>query len=345
MESDIIKILHGAKMNPPPVWLMRQAGRYLPEYRKLRSQAKDFLEFCYTPDLAVEATLQPLRRYDLSAAIIFSDILVIPDALGQELVFTEGTGPQLTILQNEGDLNKLSNNALPEKLAPVYEALRQVRAELPKDKALLGFAGAPWTLAVYMLGGGAPHDFASLKNTDHAFMNQLLNLLCDCITQHLRCQADNGADAVQIFDSWAGALANDSALYQAWVIEPHRKILESLRESHPNLPVICFPRGSDTAYESFCQTLSPLLRPGAIGIDENTSLEFAARVLQPLLPVQGNLASALLLEEDFVPCEAAAKNICKLLSGGGHIFNLGHGVDKTTHPDTVAKLIEVIKSV
>ncbi|MEE8275946.1 MAG: uroporphyrinogen decarboxylase family protein, partial [Alphaproteobacteria bacterium] len=235
--------LRGGKTVRPPIWLMRQAGRYLPEYRAVRAQAGSFLEVCYTPDLTVEVTLQPMRRFGLDAAILFSDILVIPDAMGQEVTFIEGEGPRLEPVTGVDGLGRLSVDGVTGYLTPIYESVRRLRAELPAETALIGFAGAPWTVATYMVEGGGSRDYAYTKlwaYGDPDGFARLIDMLVETTTAHLIAQAESGVDAVQLFDSWAGILPE--AAFRRWVIEPTARIIGAFRAQCAHVPVIGFPR-------------------------------------------------------------------------------------------------------
>ncbi len=233
-----LETLAGTRFATPPIWLMRQAGRYLPEYHVVRATTRSFLEFCYTPAKAVEVTLQPIRRFGFDAAIIFSDILVIPDALGQKVWYEEGEGPKLEALTNPAQFGRLSRARLPEHLAPVYEAIRLARAALPKETALLGFAGAPFTLACYMIEGGGSRDFAKVKSWAYSHPDSfglLIDLLVEAIVDHLTYQIDAGADAVQLFDSCAGVLPEEQLF--GWSLEPMVRIAHAVRSRHPKIPI------------------------------------------------------------------------------------------------------------
>ena len=328
-----------AGRRPPrvPVWLMRQAGRYLPEYRELRAAAGDFLELCFTPDLAAEVTLQPLRRYGMDAAILFSDILVVPHALGQPLAYVEGEGPKLDPIRDAGAVEALSGARVDAALGPVYETVRLVRDGLPPDAALIGFAGSPWTVACYMVEGGGSKEFAEVRRFaygDPAGFGRLIDLLVDSTITYLRGQIDAGAEAVQLFDSWAGVLPESA--FDRWVVEPTARIVAALRQSHPATPVIGFPRGAGLMYEGYAQ------RTGvdALGLDTTVPMA-AARTLQRRLPVQGNMDPvALMVGGDVMQSEAAA--VLEGLSGGPFVFNLGHGVMQHTPPEHVGALVETV---
>ncbi len=318
---------------------MRQAGRYLPEYRALRAQARDFLDFCATPALAAEATLQPVRRFGMDGAIVFSDILVIPDALGQAVSFVEGQGPVLEKLADDDGIARLSNAGLAERLAPAYEALRLVRAELPARCTLIGFAGAPWTLATYMIEGGSSRDFARVKGwswrAPESFA-KLIGLLADAITEHLLAQIAAGAEAVQIFDSWAGVLPEDA--FAAWSVAPIARIVERVKVRYPEVPVIGFPNRAGVLYERFARETGV----DAVSIDSSVPPGWAGQNLQPLACVQGNLDPALLVAGG-PPMTEAARRIRAALADGPHVFNLGHGVLPATPPEHVAALVACVR--
>ena len=336
----LLKTLEGVRFPTPPIWLMRQAGRYLPEYRAVRATTKSFLEFCYTPDKATEATLQPIRRFDLDAAIIFSDILVIPDALGQRTWFEEGEGPKLEPLTDPAEFGQLSRARLPEHLAPVYQAIRNTRAALPAETALLGFAGAPFTLACYMIEGGGSRDFHKVKYWAYSHPDSfglLIDLLVEAVVDHLGHQVEAGADAVQLFDSWAGILP-ESQLFR-WSLEPMTRIASLLRARHPGTPVIAFPRAVGPAALMY-------RRPdefAALSIDTGIGAHWAARELQPHIVVQGNLDPMMLVTGGTALKEEATRILDKL-GHGSFVFNLGHGVVPQTPPDNVARLVEIVRN-
>jgi uroporphyrinogen decarboxylase len=320
-----------------PFWFMRQAGRYLPEYRKVRQNFKNFLEFCYTPDAACEVTLQPITRYGMSAAIIFSDILVIPDALGVKVEFAEGHGPILTPVKSlEGVASSLDTN----KLQPVYEAIRRTRAALPTDTALIGFCGLPWTLACYMVEGRSSRDFAPVRATalkDPVFFSGLIERLTDAVITHSLAQIEAGAQTIQLFDSWAGVLSE--AEFEAYSIIPTQRIVAAIKAKYPHIPVIGFPRLAGSKVVDFAK------RTGvdALSIDGSVSLEFARDTLQPLTVVQGNLDS-LLVAEDAKQAVRATRNILQTLGKKPFIFNLAHGILPHTSPDTVRAVCDEIHS-
>lgn len=333
------RVLAGERVFPPPVWLMRQAGRYLPEYRELRASARDFLHFCYSPELAAEATLQPIRRYGMDAAILFSDILVIPDALGQAVAFREGEGPVLEPLRGIDDIGRLDLARLPERLEPVYETLRRLRPALPAQTTLIGFAGAPWTLACYMIEGRGGGDFLAARRWAYAApesFRRLIDLLTEAVIRHLDAQVAAGAEAVQIFDSWAGLLPD--TLLSPFSVEPLARIARAIGQRHPGVPVIVFPRGVGVNHGLY-------RRPefAGVSLDTSVSAEWAGTILQPYLAVQGNLDPALLVAGG----PALANEVRRLkyvLGRGRYIFNLGHGVVPATPPDHVAALVELVRA-
>lgn len=337
----LLNALSGTPHAVPPVWLMRQAGRYLPEYREVRAKARDFLDFCYTPELVAEATLQPVKRFGVDGAIIFSDILVIADALGQPVGFVEGRGPVLEPLADATAIRGLAPaSALAEKLAPVYAALSAVRGALPKRVALIGFAGAPWTLATYMIEGGGSRDFARVKAWAYAApddFTQLIKLLVEAVSRHLIAQIAAGAEAVQIFDSWAGVLPEDA--FRAWSIAPVSEIVKRVKAVHPHIPVIAFPNRAGVMYEAFVRETGI----NAVSIDASVPLEWAFDTLQAHVCVQGNLDPVALLTGG-KPMETAARRIVSAFKRGAHVFNLGHGVMPQTPPDHVAALIASIRA-
>jgi len=317
---------------------MRQAGRYLPEYRQVRAGAGSFLDLCYNPDLAAEVTLQPVRRFSLDAAIVFSDILVIPDALGRRVDFQEGVGPVLDPLESDHDVRVLRTVGLRDHLSPVYRTLSGVKAELPNDVALIGFAGAPWTIATYMVEGGSSREYVKTKSW--AFSNpdgfqKLVSVLEDAITDHRIGQVDAGADVLQIFDSWAGLLPDGA--FQRWCVEPIGRIVARVKDQRPHIPIIIFPRLAGTRYVDFL-TVDGV---DAVSLDQTLSRNWARDHLQPGLAVQGNLDPVyLVLGGDALRREV--EQILRTFAAGPFVFNLGHGVMQTTPPDHVAQLCDLV---
>lgn len=337
-DKRLLRALRGETLDRPPIWLMRQAGRYLPEYRKTRESAKDFLELCYTPKLATEVTHQPLRRFDLDAAILFADILLIPDALGQGVKFVQGEGPVLDAITDEAGLATLSLEKVESHLAPVFETVASLAASLPKDKALIGFAGSPWTVATYMVGGrGSPDQRAARiwAFRDPEGFAKLIGLITEATVIYLRAQIDAGAEVIQLFDSWAAHLPDHQ--FDAHVIAPTAKIVAALNDSHPDVPVIGFPRGAGAAMERYAAETGI----SAISLDSGVPMAWAREHLQSRLPVQGNLdpftlvAGGRALEEE-------AKRILAGFGTGPHVFNLGHGIVPETPPEHVARLVEIV---
>lgn len=339
--NKFLETLAGRRFATPPVWLMRQAGRYLPEYRAVRATTKSFLEFCYTPDKAVEVTLQPIRRFGFDAAIIFSDILVVPDALGQKVWFEEGEGPKLEALTDPAQFGKLSRARLGDFLAPVYEAIKQTRAALPKETALLGFAGAPFTLACYMIEGSGSKDFAKVKKWAYAHPESfglLIDLLVDSVVDHLSNQVEAGADGVQLFDSWAGVLPEEQLF--RWSLDPLVRIAKGLRERHPSIPIIAFPRAVGPAALMYRRPDSFT----ALSIDTGIGAHWAAKELQPHICLQGNLDPIMLVAGGVALEREARRILDKLGHGGSFVFNLGHGVVPQTPPEHVAQLVEIVRN-
>lgn len=334
----IIQVLKGEAHDIPPIWLMRQAGRYLPEYRELRARADGFLHLCYTPEWAKEITLQPIRRFDFDAAILFADILIVPDALGQKVTFDEGVGPQLEAMQPEALLGHLKPELVDEKFGLICETVAKVRSELSADKALIGFCGAPWTVATYMIAGHGTPDQAPARIAAYrqrqAF-GQLLDLLADVSVTYLSAQIEAGAQAVQIFDSWAGVLPDEE--FEFLVTAPTVKMIGLLREKHPETPIIGFPRGAGALCEGFVE------KTAVDGLGCDTAMPLAQmRHLGMRAAVQGNL-DPLLLEAGGPLLESRIHDIKAALQGVPHIFNLGHGINKTTPIAHVEQLIQNVR--
>jgi uroporphyrinogen decarboxylase len=316
---------------------MRQAGRYLPEYRRIRGQAGSFLDLCLTPELAVEVTLQPLRRFALDAAILFSDILIVPHGLGQQVSFAEGHGPVLEPLGGPDGLARLSLAGMVERLAPVYETVRRLRAALPPEVALIGFAGAPWTVASYMVEGGGSRDFAATKGwayRDPEGFGRLIALLVEATVAHLSAQIAAGADLVQLFDSWIGALP--AAELERWGVAPCRAIIAALQARHPSVPMILFPRGAGAAYAAYAGCGA-----AALGLDTGVPLDWAARILRPEFVLQGNIDPVALLVGGSA-LERATRAVLAL-GPSRLIVNLGHGVLPETPPEHVGALAALVR--
>ena len=339
-DKNMLKALAGEKQSRPPFWFMRQAGRYLPEYRATRAEAGDFLSLCYNPELAVEVTLQPIRRYHMDAAILFSDILVIPDAMGQTLAYKEGEGPQLEPVRSSADLDRLETGRITEHLQPVFETLKGLRRELPPEVTLIGFAGAPWTVATYMVEGQGSRDFANAKSwafSDEAGFARLINMLVEATTEYLLAQIEAGAEVIQIFDTWAGALSETE--FNKWCIAPVKQIVANLRAKYPDIPVIGFPRGAGAGYANFAAQTGV----NAVSLDTSVPLEWARDNVQTSCAVQGNL-DPLLVVAGGEPMRREAKRILETLGNGPFIFNLGHGFVPQTPPEHVEELSELIRN-
>lgn len=336
----LIQALRGERPACTPVWLMRQAGRYLPEYRAVREKAGSFLDLCYTPELAAEVTLQPIRRFGMDGAILFSDILVVPHALGRGVRFVEGEGPKLDPLGGGADVPTIDRQALHGHLAPVYETVARVRAMLPPEVALIGFAGAPWTVATYMIDGGTSRDHLASRCWAFAApddLARLIDVLVEATAEYLIAQIEAGAEAVQLFESWAGALSD--AGMRRWSLAPCREIARRVRAAAPEVPIVVFPRGAGIALQSYAS----VPEVDALGIDQSVPAEWAAEVLQPRVAVQGNLDPVALLAGGGA-MEAEIERIGTALGRGPHVFNLGHGVIPATPPEHVARLVEAVRA-
>jgi uroporphyrinogen decarboxylase len=334
----LLRALSGETLTPPPWWLMRQAGRYLPEYRAIRARAHDFVDMCLTPTIAAELTLQPVRRYHMDGAILFSDILMLPYALGQKLAYREGEGPILEAIENHVDIGKLAPGQVMTHLEPVFEAVRRVAEALDPRTTLIGFAGAPWTVATYMVEGGASKDFRRVKSWayrgDGGF-EALIDLLAESTIDFLAAQMVAGAEVVQLFDSWAGVLSEPA--FERWVIKPTRRIVAALKYRFPDRPIIGFPRGAGLLYERYITETGV----DGVGLDTMVPADFARARLQRLATVQGNLDPVLMIIGGSA-LEAAAKELCQTLGDGPFVFNLGHGVLPETPPENVAALASLL---
>jgi len=336
-DRPLLSVLRGERRDPPPVWLMRQAGRYLPEYRALRAEKGGFLELCYDPVAAAEITLQPIRRFGFDGAILFSDILVIPHAMGQQLWFETGEGPRLAPQLLDGDFASL----VPDKakLDPIYETVRRVVADLPPNTTMLGFAGSPWTVATYMVAGQGTKDqnpARRLAYGDPAAFQRLIDAIVAATVDYLVGQIDAGVEAVQLFDSWAGSLAPDEFL--RWVVAPNRAIVEQLRARRPNVPIIGFPKGIGEKLPAYARET----QVDALGIDETIDPAWADENLPKGLPVQGNLDPLALIAGGSA-VENAVNRIRTAFSKRPHIFNLGHGILPDTPVVHVENLMAMIR--
>lgn len=338
MPGLLLETLRGNSASRRPVWLMRQAGRYLPEYRALRAEKGGFLELVNDSEAAAEVTLQPIRRFGFDGAILFSDILVVPHALGQALTFTAGEGPQLAPPLVDAALASLQ--PAPERLEPIYRTVRRVREQLGSETTLLGFAGSPWTVATYMIAGEGSRDHQAarlLAYRDPAALLAILDAVVELSVEYLSGQIEAGAEAVQLFDSWAGSLA--PAEFERWVIAPNAAIVAALRRRHPGVPVIGFPKGSGEKLPAYARETGV----DAVGIDETVDPVWAARELPAAMPVQGSLDPLLLLAGG-EGLEAAASRILDAFAGRPHVFNLGHGIDKETPIAHVERLLAVVRA-
>ena len=340
MSKRILQTLNKEAVDRPPFWFMRQAGRYLPEYREVRATTSNFLEFCYSPEKALEVTLQPLTRYHMDAAILFSDILVLPDALGQDVAFRQGEGPVLDALDGDAGIDSLSMDRMEEHLAPVFDAVGRISAALDDDTALIGFAGAPWTVALYMIEGRGGTEGTNIRTwaaSRPESFQRLIDLLVEATTRYLIRQVSAGAELLQLFDSWAGLLTEYQ--FKTWIIDPNRRIVEGVKARHPEIPIIGFPRGAGVMYRDFAEQTGV----DGVSIDHTVPLGWAARELQPLCTVQGNLDNHLLLAGGDA-MEREVKKILETLSPGSFIFNLGHGVLPPTPPENVGRVAELIQN-
>jgi uroporphyrinogen decarboxylase len=334
----LLAVLSGTRLDPPPMWMMRQAGRYLPEYRELREEKGSFLNLVYDPEAAAEVTLQPLKRFPrLDAAILFSDILIVPFSIGQNLSFVTGEGPRLTPPLTTGALDQLT--AVPARLDPIYATVAKVKAELAPDKTLIGFAGSPWTVATYMVAGQGSRDQAEARRlaySDPGAFGALVERIEQVTFDYLSRQVEAGAEALQLFDSWAGSLS--PAQFDQWVIAPTARLVSALKDRHPQVPIIGFPKGAGGKLAAYAAETGV----SAIGLDETVDPIWAAKELPADLPVQGNL-DPLALIAGGKPLERAVKPLLDALAGRPHIFNLGHGILQDTPIAHVEQLIDMVK--
>lgn len=336
-DKPLLAVLRGELRDPPPMWLMRQAGRYLPEYRALRATKGGFLDMAYDPEAAAEITLQPLKRFPFDAAILFSDILIVPHAIGQELTFVAGEGPRLAPPLADASLDELQ--PVLERLEPIWGTVRRVKAVLSPQTTFLGFAGSPWTVATYMVAGQGSREQAearSLAYQDPGKFDAIIRRIEQVTLDYLAGQVDAGVDAVQLFDSWAGSLA--PAEFERWVIAPTARIVEAFRARHPDTPIIGFPKGAGGKLRAYADETGV----DAIGLDETVDPRWAARELPAGLPVQGNLDPlALIAGGDRL--RSAVELILDAFADRPHIFNLGHGIQQTTPTEHVEELVALVK--
>ena len=337
MPGLLLDTLRGANVCPRPAWLMRQAGRYLPEYRALRAEKGGFLPLVYDSAAAAEITLQPIRRYGLDGAILFSDILIVPYAMGQDLEFLQGEGPRLSPRLVDAALDSL--HSVPERLSPIYETVKQVKAALPADKTMLGFAGSPWTVATYMVAGEGSrdqYDTRAMAYRDPLAFQAIIDAITEVTIGYLGGQIIAGAEAVQLFDSWAGSLA--PAEFERWVIAPNAKIVAALAARFPHIPVIGFPKGAGEKLPAYARETGV----AALGLDETIDPLWAAQSLPAGLPVQGNL-DPLLLIAGGAELERQTLRILDAFADRPHVFNLGHGIGQTTPLEHVGELLAVVR--
>jgi len=339
-QKKILRALAGETQDVPPIWMMRQAGRYLPEYRATRAQAGDFLKLCYNPELAAEVTLQPIRRYGFDAAILFADILLIPQALGADLWFVTGEGPRLSTITTEDDFAKLGPvTDIHETLNPIYETVKILARELPAETTLIGFAGAPWTVATYMIAGRGTPDQGpahALKQENRPLFEALLARITEATIDYLSKQIEAGAEVVKIFDSWAGSLKGED--FRKYALEPCREITAALKQRHPGIPVIGFPREAGEKYLGFAKETGI----DCLALDNSVDPVWAAQNLQVDGCVQGNLASRHMVTggQDLVD---ETRAIVQAFKNGPHIFNLGHGITPDADPDNVQLMIDTVR--
>ncbi|MGO4852658.1 uroporphyrinogen decarboxylase [Phaeovulum sp. W22_SRMD_FR3] len=340
-DKTLLRALKGETLPVPPIWMMRQAGRYLPEYRATRAQAGDFLSLCYNSELAAEVTLQPIRRYGFDAAIMFADILLVPQALGADLWFETGEGPRLSTITDAAGLAKLKGrDDIHDHLAPIYQTLRILKAELPKETTLIGFAGAPWTVATYMIAGRGTKDQGpahTLMQADRATFSALIDLLTESTIEYLSQQVLAGAEVIKLFDSWAGSLKGTD--FDDFALAPAKKIITELKARHPGLPVIAFPREAGPRYAGFAKATGA----DCVALDNSVSADWAAANVQSSGCVQGNLDPRHMVTggEDLV---RETRRIVEAFSKGPHIFNLGHGITPDADPENVALMIETVRA-
>ena len=340
-EKLILRALAGETLDTPPIWMMRQAGRYLPEYRATRAEAGDFLSLCYNSDLAAEVTLQPIRRYGFDAAILFADILLIPQALGADLWFVTGEGPRLSTITDQAGFDALKpGDAIHDLLAPVYGTVRTLARELPKETTLIGFAGAPWTVATYMIAGrgtpdqGPAHD---LKAGNRPLFRALMGRIEEATIEYLSAQIEAGAEVVKLFDSWAGSLKGED--FQEFALEPTRRIIAEMKVRHPGIPVIVFPREAGEKYIGFSKATGA----DCVALDNSVDAAWAAEHVQVDGCVQGNLKSSHMVTGGQALVDETGE-ICRVLSKGPHIFNLGHGITPDADPENVQLMIDTVRN-
>ena len=336
----ILRALAGETLQTPPIWMMRQAGRYLPEYRATRAEAGDFLSLCYNSDLAAEVTLQPIRRYGFDAAILFADILLLPQALGADLWFETGEGPRLSTITREEDFAVLKGiDDIHDTLAPIYETVRILSRELPKETALIGFAGAPWTVATYMIAGRGTPDQGpahALKAENRALFEKIIDRLTRSTVEYLAQQIEAGAEVVKLFDSWAGSLEGQD--FHDFALTPAKQIIAALKARYPDVPIIAFPREAGNNYIGFAKATGA----DCVAVDNSVSPEWVAEHVQSHGCVQGNLKSSHMVSGGQALIDET-RHIVAALSKGPHIFNLGHGITPDADPENVQIMIDTVR--
>ncbi len=334
-----LKALQGEVLPKPPVWLMRQAGRYLEEYRQVREKAGSFLNLCYAPELAAEVTLQPIRRFGFDASILFADILVVPDALGQKVTFESGEGPRLEPITDLTGLKQLDLALVDEKFNSVAETVRLLRAGLPKETTLIGFCGSPWTVATYMVAGKGTVNQGPARMaaySDPEFFGQLIDILVEASIDYLSRQVEAGAEVLQLFDSWSGSLPEVE--FERWVIEPTARIVSALRTKYPDVPIIGFPRGAGPLYQRYIEAIDVQ----GVSVDETISASWARDHLQSKVTVQGNVDSfALMAGGDAL--KAQVEGVMEAWSKGPYVFNLGHGIQQFTPVAHVEQMLKWVR--
>jgi len=336
----ILRALAGETLQTPPIWMMRQAGRYLPEYRATRAEAGDFLSLCYNSDLAAEVTLQPIRRYGFDAAILFADILLLPQALGADLWFETGEGPRLSTITREEEFTTLKGiDDIHDTLAPIYETVRIVSRELPKETTLIGFAGAPWTVATYMIAGRGTPDQGpahALKAENRALFEKIIDRLTRSTVEYLAQQIEAGAEVVKLFDSWAGSLEGQD--FHDFALTPAKQIIAALKVRYPDVPIIVFPREAGNNYIGFAKATGA----DCVAVDNSVSPEWVAEHVQIHGCVQGNLKSSHMVSGGQALIDET-RHVVAALSKGPHIFNLGHGITPDADPENVQIMIDTVR--
>ncbi len=340
LDKPILRVLRGENLNPPPVWLMRQAGRYLPEYRSLRKQANDFLSLCYNPELASEVTLQPIKRFGFDGAILFADILLLPQALGVDVRFIEGIGPRLTPIQMQAQIDNLKNpKEIHQVLEPVYETIERVLANLPPQVTLIGFAGSPWTVATYLIAGMGEKGQVSTKKFmvhEPELFDQIISLLTKATIEYLSRQIEAGVEVIKLFDSWAGTL--EGHFFEQYITTPNKQIINALKNKYPRIPVIAFPKGAGMELPGFVSTLGL----DCLALDHNVNLGDVDNIIPTVNCIQGNLDPQA-LHNGGKNLEGRTLEILNACHDHPHIFNLGHGILPTTPIRNVEQMLKIIR--